>query len=173
MSLQGNILLIYGILVVLVLAVVVTIARSSVGAPVDYARVQTRAYALRRTWFWFLLGAVILAFVVTIQFLPYGAAEASGEATRYTVIARQYSFGGLPEVIPLGVTVVFEVTATDVNHGFAVYDPKGNLEGQVQAMPGYDNHLELTFDERGLYEVRCLEYCGINHHNMRASFEVR
>lgn len=173
MSVQTSVLIIYGVLVVLVLAVVLAIARSSVGPAVDYGPVQTRAYSIRRTWFWFLLAAVVVAFFVTIQFLPYQRAEAAVDPLRVPVIAQQYSFAGLPEVIPVGSEVVFEVTATDVNHGFAIYHPDGSLMGQVQAMPGYDNLLHITFTHRGLYKVLCLEYCGINHHNMNAEFEVR
>ena len=44
--------------------------------------------------------------------------------------------------------------------------------GQVQAMPGYDNLLHITFTHRGLYKVLCLEYCGINHHTMASKLFV-
>lgn len=68
--------------------------------------------------------------------------------------------------------VEFRVTSLDVNHGFAVYDPDNRIVGQTQAMPGYVNRLFLRFEKPGIYTILCLEYCGLSHHVMRASFEV-
>jgi cytochrome c oxidase subunit II len=42
----------------------------------------------------------------------------------------------------------------------------------VQAMPGYDNKLDLTLHQAGVYRIRCLEYCGLNHSTMESSFTV-
>jgi cytochrome c oxidase subunit 2 len=64
------------------------------------------------------------------------------------------------------------VTSADVNHGFGLYDPDGELLGSVQAMPGYTNHLDLRLDKPGQYLVACLEFCGLGHHEMASQFEV-
>ena len=74
--------------------------------------------------------------------------------------------------IQAGVPVEFRVTSADVNHGFALYGPDGRIVAQTQAMPGYTNTLLYTFDTPGKYRVRCLEYCGLAHHNMEAVLEV-
>jgi cytochrome c oxidase subunit 2 len=74
--------------------------------------------------------------------------------------------------LPVGVPVVFHVTSSDVNHGFGVFDPKGRLLFQTQAMPGWVNKVAWTFTESGRYRVLCLEYCGLVHHGMMAELEV-
>ena len=52
----------------------------------------------------------------------------------------------LPDRVPAGTRVRFDVSSIDVNHGFALHDPHGHLIGSVQAMPGYHNELDLTLD---------------------------
>lgn len=173
MSFEGRILISYGILALGVIAIFIVVALRSRGPALEQASVQVRGYAIRRWWFWILLASLITAFAVSVPFFPYGGAQAAGEATHFPVIARQYSFDNLPQVVPFGQPVVFEVTASDVTHGFAVYDPQERIVGQVQAMPGYVNELPLTFTERGHYTVRCLEYCGLAHALMLGNFEVR
>lgn len=77
------------------------------------------------------------------------------------------------DTVPARVPVEFVVQSKDVNHGFGVYAPDGTLVTQVQVMPGYTNRLIYRFDRSGTYTVRCLEYCGILHHTMLATFTVR
>jgi cytochrome c oxidase subunit 2 len=75
--------------------------------------------------------------------------------------------------VRVGELVEFQLTSSDVNHGFALYQGKNRLVAQTQAMPGYVNKLQVRFTEPGEYEVLCLEYCGVAHHNMRAVVKVR
>lgn len=127
---------------------------------------------VRRVW-GIALGAVLIGlFAFSLANLPYPWAK--GEAPTVTVQVRAFQFGWqiAPRQLPKGATVEFRVTAQDVNHGFGVYSPGGRLLGQTQAMPGYTNRLVLTFTEPGTYTVRCLEFCGVGHHVMRATFEV-
>lgn len=77
-----------------------------------------------------------------------------------------------PKTIEAGSPVEFRVTATDVNHGFAVYAPDGRIVTQTQAMPGYTNRILHTFRDPGSYRVMCLEYCGLAHRGMVAEIEV-
>ncbi len=74
--------------------------------------------------------------------------------------------------LPHGRVVRFEVTSADVNHDFGIYDPHGEIVGQVQAMPGFTNVLVMRFDQPGSYTIRCLELCGQYHHLMVRGFEV-
>jgi heme/copper-type cytochrome/quinol oxidase subunit 2 len=39
-------------------------------------------------------------------------------------------------------------------------------------MPGYHNELDLTLTEVGVYRIRCLELCGLNHATMENTFAV-
>ena len=75
--------------------------------------------------------------------------------------------------VRVGELVEFHVTAQDVNHGFAIYKEKTRMVTQTQAMPGYVNRLQVRFTEPGDYELLCLEYCGVAHHDMRAVIHVR
>lgn len=79
--------------------------------------------------------------------------------------------GGI--VLPAGALVEFRVTSRDVNHSFGIFDPEHNLIAQVQAMPGYVNRLRIRVETPGIYNVFCLEYCGLAHFIMRTSFEVK
>jgi cytochrome c oxidase subunit 2 len=140
--------------------------------PLPQEVVTSRGYALRRYWFWLVLVVAMITFAMTIPYFPYSAAKASASARHFMVIAQQYGFS-LPAVVPFNVPVIFDVTSRDVNHGFGIYSPNGAIVGQVQAMPGYTNHLQMTFTVAGRYTIRCLEYCGIAHAAMQGAFDVR
>jgi cytochrome c oxidase subunit 2 len=133
--------------------------------------VQPKGYRLRRGWLWALAAVAILAFGISLAGFPYGKpAEADGP--HFKVFAYQYGFQ-MPSTIPVNTAVIFDVTSRDVNHGFGIYDPANHLISQVQAMPGYVNHLAVTFRTKGHYAVRCLEYCGIAHAAMQEGFDVQ
>ena len=64
--------------------------------------------------------------------------------------------------VPVGSTVTFYVTSTDVQHGF-------NLKGtniNFMVLPGQVSTLTYTFDKPGEYPYICTEYCGVGHQNM-------
>lgn len=140
--------------------------------PLPQSEVEARGYGIRRYWFWFTLIVAAVAFAITIPQFPYSKAAAETNVRHYAVVAQQYSFA-MPSTVPLDTPVVFDVTSKDVNHGFGIYAPNGDVFSQVQAMPGYVNHLALTFTIPGHYTVRCLEYCGIAHAAMQGGFDVR
>jgi cytochrome c oxidase subunit II len=140
--------------------------------PLQQSDVTRQGYAMRRVWLWVLSATVIASFVLTVPSFPYPTASQSRSLRHFAVVAQQFSFR-LPSTIPLNTDVIFDVTSKDVNHGFGIYDPNGQLIAQVQAMPDYTNHLPVRFRVPGTYTIRCLEYCGIAHHVMQASFEVR
>jgi len=88
------------------------------------------------------------------------------------VIGGQFFWSLSPDRVPDGTRVRFDVTSIDVIHGFGLYDPHGHLIGSVQALPGYHNELDLTLSEAGVYRIRCLELCGLNHSTMQNTFTV-
>lgn len=154
-----------------VLFCMLLIASTTHETSMPQSEVQPRGYRLRRRWFWALGAAAVAAFGISLAGFPYRA-PAAPKARHYTVMAFQYGFQ-TPAQIPLNATVVFDVTSEDVNHGFGIYDPANHLVSQVQAMPGYVNHLAVTFKSAGHYTIRCLEYCGIAHAAMQGGFDVK
>lgn len=125
----------------------------------------------------YLIG-VLLALGVVIAFSTLRAAagvagSAQAPAAIVKVVAHQWRWELSTTEVPVGRPVLFEVTASDVNHGLGIYRAKQRLIGQVQAMPGYVNRLTVRFDEPGDYELLCLEYCGLVHHGMTAKVTAK
>jgi cytochrome c oxidase subunit 2 len=148
------------------------VAISTRKPPLAQADVTKMWYAIRRYWLIALIIAIVVSFLLSLPWFPYPVAAQYTELQHYAVVAQQFSFQ-LPSTVPLNKELMFDVTSKDVNHGFGIYDPNDSLVAQVQAMPGYTNHLPVRFVLAGRYTIRCLEYCGIAHHAMQAAFEVR
>jgi cytochrome c oxidase subunit II len=162
---------------VLMGALAAVFAWVAVGANValaDYGPIVASAYRLR-TWL-FAVAALVLIGVSyqTLSKLPYISVNEPSVAgiKRVEVISEQWSWTVTPRAFVVGQTVEFHVTSRDVNHGFALYDPGMHIVAQTQAMPGYTNILRYTFTEPGNYQVLCLEYCGLGHHDMNAEINV-
>lgn len=138
----------------------------------EQAEVQHRGYVIRGRWFLGITLLLLAVFVGTIPFFPYlSAAAALQPAEKVPVIAQQFVFI-MPDHFPLNRRILFEVTSRDVNHGFGIYNPEGQLIAQTQAMPDYVNYLAVTFHQPGHYTVRCMEYCGVGHAMMQKDFTV-
>ena len=156
-------------------AVFVWVATGANPAVANYGPMIDSAYRLR-VW---LFGLAILVLIgtnfETLSELPYintlPQLPASAVLTSQ-VVAEQWSWSIKPDTFKVGQTAEFHVTSKDVNHGFALYDPEFRIVAQTQAMPGYTNVLRYTFNEPGTYQVMCLEYCGVAHHEMRAEMKV-
>jgi cytochrome c oxidase subunit 2 len=115
------------------------------------------------------LAALLLA---TLAFIPYGDnAEASGQQ-QVSAESQQFAWVVTPSTIAAGQPVRFAVTSKDVSHGFAVYNSDNVLLFQIQAVPGTTSHIVYTFKVPGRYQVVCLEFCGVGHHDMIGSFQV-
>ena len=155
----------------LLLAVAFFVIGVQAGTEVGFQRVHDVAYWLRKRWLALLV--VIGVFVVGISLfdLPYASGGAGGR-TIVKVTGGQFFWSLVPDQVPAGTRIRFDVTSIDVNHGFGLYDPHGHLIGSVQAMPGYHNKLDLTLGEAGVYRIRCLELCGLNHSTMQDTFTV-
>lgn len=168
-------LTVFGVFLVLVavaICALLAVAFAAHGSTVEQADVQRRGYKLRGVWFRGLATIAIVGFLLSLPAFPYRHRSQAASSQHYPVTALQFAFV-MPPVLPLDTPIVLDVTATDVNHGVGIYDPDGRITGQVQAMPGYTNSLPLVFKKPGQYTVLCMEYCGIAHHLMRATFEVR
>lgn len=136
----------------------------------DYAPVQRNAYRVRAIVFWVMLLVGLPLSVWLLRVNPYSAAAANPQVVHATGYQWYWELDRTD--VEAGRPVVFYVTSADVNHGFGLYDPQGVLVAQVQAMPGYVNRLTHVFEAPGTYQVLCLEYCGLVHHNMITEIEV-
>jgi cytochrome c oxidase subunit II len=147
------------------------------------------AYAVRKKLFFLLLVILATGLGMTLGHMPYPA-DTELPTNVVFVVGKQFAFGlsakpilnsdqyqsatyAEPVEVPAGALVEFRVTSFDVNHGFSVYSPAGQLVAQTQAMPGYVNRLRVRFDNPGTYSVLCLEMCGMAHHRMRGIFYVK
>jgi cytochrome c oxidase subunit 2 len=171
--LQDTVWLISLVLIAGLAAVFLWVAGGA-GRRADAAAVQQRAYRLRTGWFWLLVGVIAVATATTLSALPYPDRSPQAAArvlVRVTGAQWSWTIEG-PEVV-VGQPVEFQVTSTDVNHGFGIYNPSMGIVAQTQAMPDYVNRLQYTFRTPGTYHILCLEYCGLVHHQMMTDLVVK
>jgi cytochrome c oxidase subunit 2 len=155
----------------LLLATAFVVVAVQAGSDIGFERVHDVGYWLRKRWLALLVVVGVVVVGISLFDLPYASGGAAGR-TVVKVTGGQFFWSLQPDKVPAGMRVRFDVTAVDVNHGFGLYDPGGHLIGSVQAMPGYHNRLDLTLSQAGVYRIRCLEYCGLNHSAMESSFAV-
>lgn len=163
------------VLMGLILAVFLFVFSQSHVREADYTPLQKRAYRLRARLFWVLVVTMGPAMVYNLIDLPYGGARAHARTDASQVIeavGHQWRWELSRDEVRVGEPVLFRVTSADVNHGFGIYDTDLKLVAQAQAMPGYTNTMQHTFERTGTYRVLCMEYCGIVHHNMIAEIKV-
>lgn len=121
----------------------------------------------------FLWGMVIVGVFVSIASLREWPHTAPGaDAMVVNITSGQWWWDTDTTEIPMGQQVEFRVTSEDVNHGLSIYDDQMRLLVQVQAMPNCTNSVVYTFDAPGIYQILCMEFCGIAHHDMTYEFEV-
>ena len=151
-------------------------AIAQAGRPADAteaARANRNSTTLRRSLFLALLllgigiaWASLRPFPIPLQHAPLQAAQV------VDVVGHQWTWDVSQTRLTAGEPVEFRVTASDVNHGFAIYAPDGRIVIQTQAMPGFTNKILYTFRTPGTYRIMCLEYCGVAHNGMTAEFDV-
>jgi cytochrome c oxidase subunit 2 len=66
--------------------------------------------------------------------------------------------------LPDNREVEFRITSEDVTHGFWIV----NMGVQVDANPGTITTIHTTPDKMGTFEIRCEQFCGLNHAFMDA-----
>ena len=135
---------------------------------VDAERIAHR----ERNWLVTVVLLLVALLAATIWSTPYFDTDAGAGGQVVDVKAQQFSWTMSPARVRAGQEVEFRLTATDVNHGFGVYDDRDHLVAQVQVVPGKTQKLVHTFTRPGTYSVLCLEFCGVGHHIMETTFEV-
>lgn len=118
-------------------------------------------------------GLVVFGVILAVASLrPWPHTSPGGDALVVNITSGQWWWDTDTTEIPLGRQVEFRVTSEDVNHGLGIYNDEMQLLLQVQAMPNYTNSVVYTFDEPGTYQILCMEFCGIAHHEMTYQFDV-
>ncbi|MGH6825412.1 hypothetical protein [Methyloceanibacter sp.] len=125
----------------------------------------------RQRLIWILITLGVVVTVATLWVWPHRVIAGASTQT-VNVTGRQWSWEFDPKTVRAGSPVIFNVHSGDVNHGMGVYGPDKRLLFQVQAMPGYLNRVEYTFDKPGAYQILCMEFCGIAHHLMITELTV-
>ena len=159
------------LMIVLALVVVFASVAANASSAMSLERIQSVGYWIRRRWLASLAALLVVVVGASWAALPY-ARGSGADRTVVQVTAGQFFWAFNPPRVPVGTPVRFEITSRDVNHGFGLYGPEGQLVTQAQAMPGYTNNLDYTFTRAGEYPVRCLEFCGVDHHLMASVFTV-
>jgi len=136
-----------------------------------------RISRLRRGWLALVIALFLIINIASIQFIPaiYTARAAGSDvaAIDVSVEAQSWSYDMSAQEFEVGTPVRFNAVSLDTVHGFAVYHPDGKVLFTMMLVPGVgESSLIYTFDEPGTYKVRCLEYCGMAHHEMSDEITV-
>lgn len=169
----------------IVIAVVIFLIATS-GKSEDSVSVKHKVYKIRGRYFFGLCIFLVAILFITLRLLPYPDFQNKpGELV--TVVGQQWAWkmgigktdkspsefaGGNEITLPVNKNIEFLVTSMDVNHSFGIYDDKGTLLTQVQAMPQFTNELQYVFTHKGKYTILCLEYCGLIHPFMQGTIQI-
>lgn len=125
---------------------------------------------------------VVVLIVATVQAQDKVLSHSPEEAVPLKVTGFQWSWQfdypdgvrvvGQPKqrptmVVPVGRPIRIELVSVDVVHSF--YVPRTLFKRQ--AIPGFTNRFDLTFDQVGTYPGQCAQFCGVAHADML--FDVR
>ena len=153
-------------------------ARMAAQPAAPYPMLSRRAYRIRPFWLLTLSGTLLAMLVASLPYLPYESSRlarlgvGAAPVPAVGVHAVQYGWKLSQPMVSANTPVDFAVTSDDVTHGFGVYDADDRIAGQVQAMPGFTNHLLMKL-AAGDYTIRCLEYCGPGHAHMTSTLHVQ
>jgi cytochrome c oxidase subunit 2 len=140
-----------------------------------HVRTAGREQLEQREGYW---GIAVVAFLVislggTIFSIPYWSDRSTAPTPqRIDVVARQYAWTISPPRVRVGLKTRFTVRSADVNHGLGLYDPSDTLVKQVNVLPGVSQDFVFTFNTPGVWRIRCLEFCGVDHHLMANTLQV-
>lgn len=140
-----------------------------------HVRTAGRKTLEKRESYW---GVAVIAFLVivlagTMVQIPYWDSDSDAKTPqRLNIIGQQYAWTVQPARAKANVRTRLVIRTKDVSHGVGVYDPDNVLVSQVNVAPGVTQELILTFEKTGIYTLRCLEFCGVDHHLMQNKLEV-
>lgn len=101
--------------------------------------------------------------------IPYGEAytqprivQLDDSTFQVFIVAQMWSFEPSEIYLPVGAEVDFYLSTKDVVHGFNIAEKGINM----MAVYGGINKTTAKFDEPGVYQMICHEYCGSGHQHM-------
>lgn len=144
------------ILVVIAVPSITLLARQYETPPADAVTIKATGYQ----WYWGYTYPDHGEIEVISNMLPEEEALKRGEPGQLAVDNRM--------VVPAGVPLRIQTTATDVIHAFAV----PSLWFKMDAVPGRLNEKLLTIKEPGVYYGQCSELCGSRHAYMPIAIEA-
>ncbi|MDC8755060.1 cytochrome c oxidase subunit II [Erythrobacter sp. sf7] len=144
------------ILVVIAVPSITLLARQYETPPADAVTIKATGYQ----WYWGYTYPDHGEIEVISNMLPDEEAVRRGEPAQLAVDNRM--------VVPAGVPLRIQTTATDVIHAFAV----PSLWFKMDAVPGRLNEKLLTIKEPGVYYGQCSELCGSRHAYMPIAIEA-
>ncbi len=128
------------------------------------------------------LSVVVILFVAinlaSINYIP-AVATAWMQAnekniTNVDVTAQSWYYEMSQREFEVGQPVRFTAHSVDTVHGFAIYEPGGGVVFTMMLVPGAGkSSLIHKFEKPGVYKIRCLEYCGVSHHEMNDTITVK
>jgi len=98
-----------------------------------------------------------------------GVRPVGDRAVEAYFVARYPAFSPSSITVAAGTEVTFYVTSPDVVHGFFVEGTDVNL----MVIPGWVSSASHRFTTPGTYLLLCNEFCGVDHHFMYGSIEVK
>lgn len=144
------------ILVVIAVPSITLLARQYETPPADAVTIKATGYQ----WYWGYTYPDHGEIEVISNMLDQAEALKRGEPGQLAVDNRM--------VVPAGVPLRIQTTATDVIHAFAV----PSLWFKMDAVPGKLNEKLLTIKEPGVYYGQCSELCGARHGFMPIAIEA-
>ncbi len=135
------------ILVIIAVPSITLLARQYETAPANAVTIKATGYQ----WNWGYTYPDHGGFEVISNMLDDAEAIKRGEPAQMAVDNRM--------VVPAGVPLRIQTTASDVIHAFAV----PSLWFKMDAVPGRLNEKMLTIKEPGVYYGQCSELCGARH----------
>lgn len=144
------------ILVLIAIPSLTLLARQYETPPEDAVTVKAIGYQ----WYWGYAYPDHGDFEIVSNMLPEEEALSRGEPYQLAVDNRM--------VVPAGVPLRIQTTASDVIHAFAV----PSLWFKMDAVPGRLNEKLLVIKEPGVYYGQCSELCGSRHAYMPITVEA-
>jgi cytochrome c oxidase subunit 2 len=144
------------ILVIIAVPSITLLARQYETPPADAVTIKATGYQ----WYWGYTYPDHGEIEVISNMLDDAEALKRGEPAQLAVDNRM--------VVPAGVPLRIQTTATDVIHAFAV----PSLWFKMDAVPGRLNEKLLTIKEPGVYYGQCSELCGARHAYMPIAVEA-
>lgn len=145
-------------------------------------------YSIRKKYFFFIISIIFISLFFVFNNITFYNPSNNNDKQFISVTAKKWLwqikkekfnqshlFSSTTENIELSADkeIEFQVSSADVNHGLGIYNNKGELIAQVQVMPNHVHRLSLNIKKPGIYQILCMEYCGVGHHIMQAFFKVK